>query len=190
MDNKNNIEDDNEQLANLNLSGKKDPFQPNDDYFNDFTSRLQNRIENFEDIKDTAPVLTSIPKYNPFRLPAGYFDELPGIIQNRCAVPAKDNAIFEWLYLIIKPRFIFPVLTVLLIAFAGIKYSSDRSSQPLTSIADEINIDDQLQAIDETTIVDALAETSSTAAGDSENDRIVNYLIENNIDETNFNNEL
>jgi hypothetical protein len=188
MIDKNNIEDEPENIPNLKRSGNKNSFKPDADYFDDFASRLQNRIDQLEEIKDDAPILLSIPKYNPFEVPSDYFDELPTLIQKRCIT---RTTVVEWFYLLIKPRFVFPFLITLFIAFSGIRYFINHPSQPITPIAEEINIDEQLQTIDETTIIDELtAEAETTVTTESENDIIVNYLIENNVDETNFNNEL
>ena len=43
------------------------------DYFDAFTSKLQNRIDDEEEIKALAPTLLSIDKYNPFYFPYDYF---------------------------------------------------------------------------------------------------------------------
>lgn len=190
MIDKNNIEDEPENILNLRRSGNKNPFKPDSDYFDEFTNRLQNRIDQLEEIKDDAPILLSIPKYNPFEVPSDYFDELPTLIQNKIMIK-PESSFMEWFSLLIKPRFIIPVVATLLIAIAGINYINNHSIQPVTPIAEEINIDDQLQTIDETTIIDELtAQTETSVEAESENDKIVNYLIENEVDETNFNNEL
>ena len=74
----------------LSKLGANNPFNPSEDYFNSFTSKLQNRIEDEEDIKVLAPTLLSIAKYNPFEVPADYFDEFPTLIQER-VIASKNN---------------------------------------------------------------------------------------------------
>lgn len=190
MNTDNNIHDEPENIPNLNRSGNKNPFKPDGDYFEDFTSRLQSRIDHLEEIKTDAPLLTNIPKYNPFDVPADYFEDLPTLIQSRIILKSQTSWM-EWFTLLIKPRFFIPVVITLLIAFAGINYFNEHPNESVKPISEEINVDDQLQTIDETIIVDELtAETETSVTTESDNDRIVNYLIENNVDETNFNTEL
>ena len=146
----------------------------------------------FEEIKEEAPVLASIPKYNPFEVPVDYFEELPTIVQQR-AINAKPKTILlEWLLLLIKPRFAFPVLTTLLIAVAGINYMNKNADMPKTEVAEEITTEDQLYNIDEATIIESVnvnqSNENTTVSGEENN--IQNYLLENNVDETNLKNEL
>ena len=42
-----------------------------------------------EELKDIAPILNQLPKKDSFQVPENYFDELPGLIQDRVRVKAK-----------------------------------------------------------------------------------------------------
>lgn len=191
-----NIENDDElkgKTPNLDRLGNKNPFKANEDYFENFADRLQNRIELLEEITEEAPILSNIPKYNPFVVPTGYFDELPTIIQERCIQNRPARTIIEWLMLLIKPRFVFPTLAVIIIAFVTFHYLNTSKIIPVNEVAEVLTIEDQLQNIDESTIIDALsadASIGSETPDDSEQEDIVNYLLDNNVDETNLNNEL
>ncbi|MBL0329073.1 MAG: hypothetical protein IPP64_06580 [Bacteroidetes bacterium] len=61
MNNDHNIADEDNNLngmaPKLSKLGAKHPFNPSDDYFNAFTSKLQSRIEDEEDIRSIAPTL-------------------------------------------------------------------------------------------------------------------------------------
>ena len=183
-----------------NIGNNKNAFRTDSDYFDNFSNRLMKKIEGFEEIKVEAPILSSVPKYNPFDVPVGYFDELPTIVQQRCTSTSSKNNVLEWLRLLIKPNFAIPVLIVVAIAFAGIKYIHNTNVEKIsTPLAEEISIDDALQNIDESTIVEALtAENisldattiSSSEVSTKEESEIKNYLLENNIDEQNLNTEL
>jgi len=171
--------------------GNSNPFSPGSGYFDSFAQKIQSRVDAFEEIKNEAPLLSNIPKYNPFDLPADYFDELPTLVQQRCINERSKIPLIDWLLLIIKPRFAIPVLSVLVIAFGGIYYMNNTVMQPETAaLTDEISIDEQLQDIDETIIIDELTAQVSPETSESENDRIVDYLMENDVDEASLNTEL
>lgn len=168
----------------LNRKGNNNPFGAGPGYFESFNEKLKGRIEQYEELKTEAPLLSNIPKYNPFEIPAGYFDELPTIIQQKCTT-ASELPLFEWLKMFFRPNFSIPVLTVLLIAFAGIHYLNN-STEKTDPVAEVINIDEQLQNIDETTIIEALAVASASESdADPENESIKEYLMDNHIDEIN-----
>jgi len=42
-----------------------------------------------EELKDIAPILNQLPKKDSFQVPEDYFDELPGLIQDRVRVKTK-----------------------------------------------------------------------------------------------------
>jgi hypothetical protein len=42
-----------------------------------------------EELKDIAPILSQLPKKDSFQFPENYFDELPGLIQDRVRVKAQ-----------------------------------------------------------------------------------------------------
>jgi hypothetical protein len=197
MSTENNIHEEND-LNGIDPRFKKaainNPFKPDGDYFENFADKMQLRVNAFEEIKNEAPLLSNIPKYNPFEVPSGYFDELPTLVQQRViAEKTKAPSLIEWLQLMIKPRFVIPVLTVALIAFAGIHNVNRDAVTEKPAFAEEINVDDQLQLqnIDESTIVDAIASQAGTSATtDNENQHIVDYLMDNNVDETNLTSSL
>ena len=161
------------------------PFKASDDYFEKFTSKLQNRIEDFEETHTEAPALSGLPKYNEFEVPADYFDELPTRVQERIN-KSKTASIAEWLILLIKPRFAVPVLTVVFVAFAGINFMNKNAVSQNTEFAEEISVEDQLLNIDESTLIESIASETNTDNGNvsSEDNSIENYLIDNNVDES------
>ncbi len=191
-----NIENQDEDLTgqttHLFKVKNTNPFKANEDYFENFTSKLQNEIDEYEEIKNEAPVLSNIPKYNPFEVPKDYFEELPTIIQQRVINIKQTTSILEWLVLLIKPRFAVPFLTVVFIAVTGINFMNKNADIPKTEIAEEMTTEEQLYNIDEGTLIESL---NTNHANEKENQspddvNIQNYLIDNNIDETNLNNKL
>lgn len=197
MNTKNNIsnfEDDDltGMVQRLSGSGKKSPFKADNDYFDSFTSKLENRIAVLEEIKSEAPVLSNIPILNPFETPTNYFDELPTKIQDIVLNNGSKTSIWEWLTLLIKPNFAIPVLTTLLIAFAGINYLEKQAKVTDTKTEYQLSEEEQLDFIDESNIIEEIV-SNSNIENDiliEQNTGIENYLIDNHIDETNLNTEL
>jgi hypothetical protein len=186
----NNINDSEDltgKAPGFNRSGTNNPFGPGNDYFENFQNKIMSRVEEYEELHIQAPFLSNIPKYNPFDIPVGYFDELPGIIQEKCLNKNFKTEWREWLALIFRPGFAIPVLTVFLIAFSAIYYLQKNESVIEKPVAEELNIEEQLQNIDEFIIVDALADAGNEPINESENEKIKNYLLDNNLDETSLN---
>ena len=110
-----------------------------------------------------------------------YFDELPTRVQQRIINSKPSTSPLEWLILLIKPRFVVPVLTVAFIAVLGINYMNKNAELPKTQVAEEISLEDQLLNIDESTIIESLTADASyeTEAVTTEDNSIENYLIDN-----------
>lgn len=193
MDNKDTISNQDEDLTGMapQLSKLKvnSPFKVNDSYFEKFTSKLQNRIDDFEETYSDAPVLSNIAKYNEFETPAAYFEELPTRVQERIISNKPSSSILEWLILLIKPRFVVPVLSVVFMAVIGINFMNKNAELPKIGIAEEISVEDQLYNIDESTIIESFTADANTENESipSEDNSIENYLIENGVEETNLN---
>lgn len=175
----------------LSKLSSNNPFNPSNDYFDSFTSKLQNRIDDEEEIKALAPTLLSIDKYNPFEIPKDYFEELPTIIQERVIESKKKSAGLEWLMLLFRPRFAVPLVITVIIAIAGIKYLNNNNIKNIEA-TEELSLEDNLYYINENEILEHLtADISIENENTSEDDSsIEDYLLDNNIDESNLSNEL
>lgn len=104
-----------------------------------------NITNNDEDLRDLAPTLSKIEKHNPFKVPKGYFDSLPTIIQNRCIEIEKGKPIRGlWLQNIftpviqkltlLNPKIAIPVSTAIVIIIVGIYF--------FTSLPSSLQIED------------------------------------------------
>ena len=160
-------------------------------YFDSFTSKLQNRIDDEEEIKAIAPTLLSIDKYNPFEVPKDYFEELPTIIQERVVESKESSSLLDWLFWLLKPRLAVSMIAILIISVVGIYYMNNNSIQN-TEATEELSLEDNLYYINENEILEHLTADASIgfeSASEDENS-IENYLLDNNIDESNLSNEL
>ena len=196
MSNNNNIENQEEDLKGLAPHLFKvtnnAPFKANEDYFENFTSKPQNEIVDYEEIKNEAPVLSAIPKYNPFTIPADYFEYLPSRVQQNVLNAKQSFSFIDWLLLLIKPRFAVPFIATVFITVAGINFMNKNGDTPKAETAEEITTEEQLYNIDESTILESLYANQNEAVNSTSADEgnIQNYLMDNNIDESNLNYEL
>lgn len=173
----------NSPLSSMN---RKNPFGVDASYFEDFETKLNDRITGFEELKTEAPFLATIPKYNPFEVPAGYFDEFPNQLQELITIQQPRFSFKEWLFQFIRPNFVFPVVTTIVIAIVAIQVVNRQVERPKKDMTADLSIEEQLYPIDESTLVDLLnANTNETESMASSGDEtITNYLIDNNVDET------
>jgi len=83
------------------------------------------------------------------------------------------------------------MLVVLFVSIAGIYYINNNSIKNV-ELVEELSLEDNLYYINETDILEHLtADASIENESVSEDDNsIENYLLDNNIDESNLNNEL
>ncbi len=196
MSSNNNIENQDEDLTgqapHLSKVNNSSPFKANEDYFESFTTKLQNEIDDYEEIKTEAPTLATISKYNPFEVPKDYFEYFPTIIQQRVINTKQTTSVIEWLLLLIKPRFAVPFLATIFIASAGINFMNNNAEVPQIEIAEEMTTEQQLYNIDEGTIIETLYAREDNESDNTSSDEssIQNYLMDNNIDESNLNNQL
>lgn len=160
-------------------------------YFDSFTSKLQNRIDDEEEIKALAPTLLSIDKYNPFDVPKDYFEELPTLIQARVIENKEKSTIVDWLFWLLRPRLAVSMIVILFISITGIYYMNNNSIKN-TEATEELSLEDNLYYINESDILEHLTADASTAIESVSEDEnsIENYLLDNNIDESNLSNEL
>ncbi|HET6224953.1 MAG TPA: hypothetical protein VFF27_01650 [Bacteroidia bacterium] len=168
----------------LSSANGKNPFRMDDSYFDSFSIRLTTAISDLEELKEEAPTLYSIPKYNPFEVPAGYFDELPMLVQELATFQQSHFSLKEWLLQLVKPNFAFPVAITVIIAITAIRFIDKQAEQPKTEVASEVSLEEQLYPIDENILVDLLDESEIESTHAASEEPITNYLIDNNIDET------
>jgi hypothetical protein len=190
MNDNNNITNEDKDLSGFapELSKLKagNTSGPSDSYFESFNVKLKNSIEGIEEIEQFAPTLLNIPKYNPFDIPKDYFDELPSLVQQKAATTNRRTDFIEWLLLFIKPRFVIPLATTIIIAVAGINYMNRNSEIIYPAATEELSLEDHIYYIDEAAIIEQYAADTETENENtlSEDNTIEDYLIDNDIEET------
>ena len=148
-----------------------------------------------DDLKKHAPWLTKIEKRNEFQAPDGYFDSLPSIIQERC-LESSRSAISEKLerFRFYFYRLVIPVSFAAIIIFFGLNYlnpadvDNDLTAEEISIILEE----DVSISIEETLLIEILMENESAQSAEfaDEDEDIIDYLIDNDIDLSSIINEL
>lgn len=121
--------------------------------------------------------IEQLKKENQFSVPANYFEELPQHIQAK-KNQIKPNTVFStnWYYKILAPT----MLVIML--FASYYIYQNKNIKELTpQEISEVIIDQELIQINEEMIYEVYAETATTNQTGSENEEIIDYLINDNI---------
>jgi len=153
---------------------------------------------------EQTPLLNSIPKRNPFTVPDGYFDALPAQIMERiregkkAAYVAQDKTF--WLF---RPQWMLAVFAVVVgLCFmlrrdaniASTNYEAIAAALPDSVI--EQNLQSNIAYVDINSLEEIAQNTDNLGSlpqqniGDTTNGQIINYLMNNNIDASDIENEL
>lgn len=121
--------------------------------------------------------IEQLKKENQFSVPANYFEDLPQQIQAR-KNQTKPNIIFStnWYYKILAPTMI--VITLFASYYL---YQNNTTSELTPQEISEVIINEELIQIDEEMIYEVYAETATLHQNESENEEIIDYLINDNI---------
>jgi len=149
--------------------------------------------EEQEQLKLSAPVLHSMEKNNPFTVPDGYFDRLPAEIQEKISLRKED----PWFVLLLKgilrpqPAMVVLMLFVLVsIALYFADWQNHQSAEVVALDSADLRNAEIAFAIDESTLLDELANLDETDSYKGNETEIENYLIDNQTDLNQLINEL
>jgi hypothetical protein len=166
---------------------------------------IKNEI--YEDnLEKEAPLLSSIPKRNAFSVPDSYFDALPSQIMAKCRENEKrsSSVVYDKVFWLFKPQW----MLAMFIGIAGICLILRKGGTTLESyetiaaaIPDSVfmaQIQNNIDYVDVSTLEDMAQKQYemgrnvrvSSSAEDTANGKIINYLINNNIDASDVENEL
>jgi hypothetical protein len=159
---------------------KENPFEVPALYFDNLAVMIERKI--------AATELTGIPKENPYEVPAGYFERLDSeIIDNVLASQKKKG--FEWIGLLIKPKYAVFFATLALAVFFVFKVSTVNRMDKYSFTEQEIANSGEINDIDEGTIIETLYSDNKTNALPKQKD-IENYLLDNDVDESQITGQL
>lgn len=166
-------------------------------------SKEKDTFEN--DLGKEAPLLNSISRDNPFTVPADYFDALPAQILEKCRQSTKHApvSVADRIFWLFRPQWM--VATFILVAGLCffLRDGSNNNMQDYQSIAasipDSVIVQDLQNNIDnmDMSSIEEVAQNANinmtlpqTAAPDTASGQIINYLMNNNVDASDIENEL
>lgn len=157
-----------------------------------------------EELKENAPLLFGIPKENPFSVPDNYFDALPTQVQERYLASGKEAFTFQLIlrswYQSMQKRPLYAIATVtlfLVVSFGLVQIIQLNSGD--NEISNSIQANSLLQPedqLDEEVLADALVEqgyfeeAKKTVQTKAEDQKIINYLLNENIEVATITEEL
>jgi len=141
-----------------------------------------------------APHLQEMKGTNPFTVPDGYFESLSTRIQDRINAP-KQKTIWEKLIQPLQtPVFAYSTITLVMLMCAGVYLNQKEHALPVKQMAfvnvtaDDVYNSDEINDIDETTLVEALDVIPSTTQVSNQEEE--DYLINSDTDESELINAL
>lgn len=152
-----------------------------------------------DELKKIAPMLFSLKKDTPFKVPVGYFDELPMLIQERVV---KEKAVQSiWVRIsnvLFRPEIGWGSTSIAMLVLIGLLVlKNENAPQPTSMDIAEVVYHEEIDNINEEALIEALQEEnlseieSKTDASYQDNDEvIIEYLLDNKIDEADIINEL
>ncbi|MEO6884140.1 MAG: hypothetical protein ABI199_08960 [Bacteroidia bacterium] len=142
--------------------------------------------EDFDELKNSASKLFSLDRKLPFEVPADYFDELPMLIQERCAQENTHKiSVLEKIIFLMRRKYIAFGILILLMSGGYFFYLSKNGVQKSAPSTDEITtaLTDNLSVDDETLLIESMPDNKVASTQKTDNDQpIVNYLIDNDVD--------
>ena len=159
----------------------------------------KNNIFNEESLEKEAPLLASIPKRNPYTVPEGYFDELPSAIMEKCrqstATPVRANKIF-WLF---RPQWMMAVFVGVVGLTFLLRHDTPQTYEAMASkISDSAiyqNLQNNIDYVDVSSLEEAVQNDNTFTApvqsdSTSNQEDIVKYLMNHNVDASDIEDEL
>ena len=132
-------------------------------------------LHNDEDLKKLAPLLFSLKKENPYKVPHDYFDELPTIIQNKIIddVLVPTSIWSQLMKVIFKPQFAWSSLSIATLILIGVLvFKSEYKPEQISSqdIA-EVIYHQEIDNMNETDLIDAMPEEKINSIKTESNSR-------------------
>lgn len=164
---------------------------------------MSKKPEIFDDtnLEREAPLLSAISKNNPFTIPDGYFDALPVQIMEACREGGKRKSvfIFDKIFWLFRPQWMLAVF----IAVVGICIFLRQGNNNLSyeaiaaSLPDSVimqHLQNNIDYVDVSNLEELALKQDAMGAlqpsQDTANGQIMNYLINNNVDASDIENEL
>ena len=180
-----NNEEFEKKIPGLAEAKQANSFNVPDGYFESLSETVIQKIE-------ALPDLEKLNKANPYAVPGGYFDSLPTTIQQRIIEGKKKKSVFgEWTTIAFRPKYALAFAAVVVLFVFGIRYMMKPSVLPKEEneiSLEEIQNSNYIAELDESMMVEIL-EQQNIAPGTNE-DSLEQYLMDNNVDVSQIENQL
>jgi len=132
------------------------------------------KVEIYNELKDKAPLLSSIEKKHLFDIPENYFEQLPSTIQQKIKQP-KTNLIKTLLSGLLKPQFAVGLFVILLVGslYMFNQHKADNQYAFVAVNVDSLNVNELSDLLD-TDQLESIVPADNNADAET-----INYLIEN-----------
>ncbi|MBK9525935.1 MAG: hypothetical protein IPO39_14655 [Bacteroidetes bacterium] len=188
MKNRQNIKEENEKLSGLMESLKdQHAFQVPENYFEELPASIQSQISQLPDFEKSAVV-------NPFSVPENYFEQLPLAISN--AVEQSQHSGFNLraiLGVFLRPRVTLAFASFVIVVLISVRFFTREIIITVPGdqfTMEELNRAASFEDLDESDLMDLLANQSQDISSEDQNSGIEQYLIDNNIDITQLESKL
>ena len=130
--------------------------------------------EIYNELKDKAPLLSSIEKKHLFDTPENYFDQLPSAIQQKIKQP-QTSTIKTLFSRLLKPQFAIGLSVILLVGgfYLFNQHKADNQYAFVAVNVDSLNVNELSDLLD-TDQLESIAPAVNNADAET-----INYLIEN-----------
>ena len=161
---------------------KENPYAVPANYFDELSGMIEMNI--------AATQLENIAKENPFAVPSGYFERLNSEIQDK-VIASKTKEGFDWIGLLLKPKFSLSLVTAALALLIIFKVSNKHgvNNDNFAFSMKEVVSSGMLNDIDEGTIIETLYSDNKKNTI-PKNGEIEKYLLDNNVDESQITGQL
>ena len=140
-----------------------------------------------KELRNIAPKLHSIKKDSPFKVPEDYFENFARRIQDKIS-EEKNLSAYQRIAIAVKPMLKLAAAFVLLALFAYLitYFITDNTKNNDINYAsnDQVNVSEQyiLDNAENTDIISVMNNDSTTESNDIESDKIIDYLVNENVD--------
>lgn len=156
-----------------------------------------------ENLNEETPLLNSIPKRNPFVVPEGYFDALPALIMDKCRESEKGatQPVADKIFWLFRPQWMITAF-IFVAGFSLFLREGNKDTLSYETIAANIpdsvimeNLQNNIDYVDVNSLEEATQNSGNMpslqpAQDTTNNKQIINYLINNNVDASDIENEL
>lgn len=150
--------------------------------------------ENRDEELNDSPVLKSMSRQHPFKVPDGYFESFPALISETIAAqPSGKTGLIVAFRNFLKPKYAIAACVLAVAIASGVFYFNTHKNpveQDVMLSYDDVSNSAYFEDLDEQVLTDELTQYADEIKPDNQSEEIENYLIDNQTDVLLITNEL